>query len=142
MGTYQFSVGTMTVQPEGGGTIKEVGVMTDISVSYDGDPQSFYGGDYRLPLAIQLGNRTGEVTATSSRWMITDAPLTNNYVDITLGFGNCDGGLTGTIVSAKLTNYSVTSTQNDFVTSDITFNIADPDHIDKGSVPPSWASGI
>jgi len=140
--TYQFSVGTMSIAPEGGSPSVEVGVMTDIAVSYDGDPQSFYAGDYRLPLAIQLGNRTGEITATSSRWMITDNMLTNNYVDVTFGFGNCDGGLTGTIVSAKLTNYNVTSTQNDFVTSDVTLNIADPAHIDKGSVPPSWASGI
>jgi hypothetical protein len=133
----------MTITPEGAGSPSaEVGVMTDISVSYDGDPQSFYGGDFRLPLAIQLGNRTGEITATSSRWAITDHILTNNYVDVTLGFGDCDGGLTGTITSAKVVSYNVNSTQNDFVTSDIVLNIADPDHLDKGSVPPSWASGI
>ena len=140
--TYQFSVGTMTIDPEGGSGGRLVGVMTDITVSYDGDPQSFYGGDFRLPIAIELGNRTGEITATSSRWSTTDEMLTNNYVDVDLGFGPGGGGLLGTIASCKLVNYNVTSTQNDFVTSDITFNIADPGHLDKGSIPPSWASGL
>lgn len=144
MFSYQFSVGLMEIvkEDEAAGTGLEVGVMTDISVNYDGDIQSFYGGDYRLPLALELGNRTGEISATSSRWMVADTMLTNNYVDIVLGFGPCDGGLKGTIQGAKLASYNVNSTQNDFVTSDITFNIADPNHIDKGSVNPSWDVSI
>lgn len=142
--TYQFSVGCLEVVEEGAaaGTGREVGIMTDISVSYDGDPQQFWGSDFRLPLAIELGNRTGEITATSTRWSVTDETLTKNYVDIVLGFGNCGGGLTGTIRAAKMTNYTVNSTQNDFVTSDVTFNIADPNHIQKGTTPPSWASSL
>jgi len=137
--TYQFSVGTMTVQDESATQTPEgVGVMTEISISYDGDPQSFYGGDYRYPLAIELGNRTGEVTAMSSRWTTADSILTNNYVNVTLGFGNTGGGLTGTVGPLKMTNYSVSSSQADFVTSDITLNIVSPNHIQKGVTPPSW----
>jgi hypothetical protein len=140
---YQFSVGTMTIRKENvAGPEVGVGVMTEINVSYDGDPQSFFGGDYRLPLAIELGNRTGEVTAMSSRWTTNDAMMTNNYVDVILGFGPNGGGLTGSIQACKVTNYSISSTQNDFVTSDITLNIADPGHISKGTVPPTWNSNV
>lgn len=129
---YQFSVGTLKV----GGV--DVGVMTEITVSYDGDPQSLYGGDYRLPIAIELGNRVGEITSMSTRWQINDGPLLNTYVDVGFGFGENAGGLTGTIEECKVTSYNVTSTQNDFVTSDLTLNIADPDHIFKGVTPPVW----
>ena len=140
---YQFSVGTMTVVDEGATQTPEgVGVMTEISISYDGDPQSFYGGDYRYPLAIELGNRSGEVTAMSSRWTVADSILTNGYVNITLGFGNTGGGLTGTVGPCKITSYNVSSSQADFVTSDITLNIASPSHIQKGTVPPTWKALI
>jgi len=130
--TYQFSVGTMNTSAEGGGCDVEIGIMTEITVSYDGDPQSFYAGDYRLPMAIELGNRSGEITASSSRFSTNDAPLTNDYITVTLGLGVNGGGLAGVIAGCKITNFNVSSTQNDFVTSDITIAIGDPDHIDKG----------
>jgi hypothetical protein len=139
---YQFSVGQITVKTEAGSNEQGVGIMTEISVSYDGDPQSFYGGDYRLPLAVELGNRSGEITATSSRWSVTDAMLTNHYVDIVLAFGKNSGGLAGTIEGCKLTNYSVKSTQNDYVTSDLTWAICDPAHITKGTSAPTWDSNV
>lgn len=125
--TYQFSVGTMVVGAN------EVGIMTEITVSYDGDPQSFYGGDYRLPMAIELGNRSGEISATSSRFSVDSGPLNNAYLDVTLGTGATGGGLSGTIQACKVTSYNITSTQNDFVTSDITLMIADPSHMSKGA---------
>lgn len=143
LGDYQFSVGTMEVQLEtgqaGAPCKEEVGLMTEITVSYDGDPQSLYGGDYRLPVAIELGNRTGEITAMSTRFQTDDAPLTNKYVNVNLGLGDNGGGLLGLIRGTKLTSYSVTSTQNDFVMSDLTFTIGDPDHLNKGAVPPTWS---
>jgi hypothetical protein len=139
---YSFSVGTMVLAKENDTPQIGVGIMTEISVSYDGDPQSFYGGDYRLPLAVELGNRSGEITASSSRWTISDAMMTNNYVDVVLGLGPNGGGLTGTIEGCKVTNYSVASTQNGFVTSDITLSICDPGHISKGSTPPTWNAVI
>ena len=130
--TYQFSVGTMNVTNEAATCSAEIGIMTEITVSYDGDPQSFYAGDYRLPMAIELGNRSGEISASSSRFSTDDAPLTNDYIEVTLGLGVNGGGLSGVIPGCKITNYNVSSTQNDFVTSDITLAIGDPDHIDKG----------
>lgn len=139
---YQFSVGTMVLQEEGGSAQVGVGIMTEINVSYDGDPQSFYGGDYRLPLAVELGNRSGEITASSSRWTVSDAMLTNNYIDVLLGLGPNGGGLTGTIQGCKVSNYSVASTQNGFVTSDITLTICDPAHINKGVTPPTWNADV
>ena len=139
---YQFSVGTMTLRRENSAPEVQVGIMTEITISYDGDPQSFYGGDYRLPLAVELGNRSGEVSASSSRWTIDDAMLTNNYVDVILGFGPNNGGLTGTVEACKVTSYSVSSTQNDFATSDIMLTICDPGHISKGTTPPTWNDDV
>ena len=140
---YQFSVGTMILRLEDQASPEiQVGIMTDISVSYDGDPQSFYGGDYRLPLAVELGNRSGEITCTSSRWQADDGPLSGNYIDVILGLGNTSGGISGVIQGCKVTSYSVQSTQNGFVTSDLTITIANPNHIEKGSTPPTWNSNV
>jgi len=136
--SYQFSCGTITVTTEGG--VNNLGIVTEISVSYDGDPQSFYGGDYRLPLAVELGNRSGEVTCTTARFDTTDDILDNGYVDVTLGTGHNGGGLTGTINNCKITNYSISSTQNDFVTSDMTLAITsqEADGAEKGGTWPAW----
>jgi len=140
---YMFSVGTMVVRKENQPSPEVgVGIMTEITISYDGDPQSFYGGDYRLPLAIELGNRSGEVTASSSRWEADDDMLSNNYVDVILGQGPNSGGLSGVIQGCKVTSYSVTSTQNDFVTSDITLGICDVLHISKGTTAPAWNANV
>jgi hypothetical protein len=121
-----------------GGNI--LGIMTEINVSYDGDPQSFYGGDYRLPLAVELGNRSGQITATSARFLNSDSILDNRYLDVILGTGKNGGGLTGTITNCKVTNYNLRSTQNDFVTSDMTLAITSQDAEDatKGGTWPAW----
>jgi len=135
---YQFSVGTITVTTDGG--INNLGIVTEISVTYDGDPQSFYGGDYRLPLAVELGNRSGEISCTTARFDSADTILDNGYVDVTLGTGKNGGGLTGTIENCKITNYSLSSTQNDFVTSDLTLAITsqEADGATKGGTWPTW----
>jgi len=133
--TYRFSVGKITV-----GT-NDLGVVTDIAVSYDGDPQSFYGGDYRLPLAVELGNQSGEITCTTARFLVdghSDGPLDNNYFTVTLTAGQNGGGLTASIKYCKVTSYNVTSTQNGFVTGDMTMIMSDPDSAPNGSA--SWAS--
>ena len=137
---YRFSVGTLVV-----GT-NDLGIMTDIAVSYDGDPQSYYGGDYRLPVAIELGNRSGEITATGARYKVDGAqnaagPLDNQYHTVTLAAGTNSGGLTASIQDCKVTGYNVTSTQADFVTSDITLAMCDPDANPTNSGSwPSWIS--
>jgi len=136
--TYQFSVGTITVTTAGG--INDLGIVTEIAVSYDGDAQSFYGGDYRLPLAVQLGNRSGEITCSTARFDESDDVLDDRYVDVTLGTGQNGGGLSGTIENCKITNYNVSSTQNDFVTSDMTLAITsqEADGATQGGSWPAW----
>lgn len=133
--TDQFSVGKISVGNN------DLGVVQDINVSYDGDPQSFYGGDYRLPLAVELGNRNGEITCTTARFATEDSCLNNAYVDITLATGKNGGGLTGTINNCKVTSYNVKATQNGFVTSDMNIAITsqDADDATKGGTWPSWS---
>lgn len=131
---YQFSVGKMTVGSN------DLGIATEISVSYDGDPQSFYGGDYRLPLAVELGNRNGEITCTTARFQTADDILDNRYLDVTLATGHTGGGLTGTITNCKVTKYNIKSTQNGFVTSDLTLAITSQEAsgASKGGSWPAW----
>ena len=132
---YQFSVGTITV----GGN--DLGIATDITVSYDGDPQSFYGGDYRLPLAVELGNRTGQITCSTVRFDTSDDILDNKYVTVVLATGSNSGGLVGSLTNCKVTNYEVVSTQNGFAISNMTMLITSQDAADasKGGTWPAWA---
>ena len=134
---YQFSCGTIKVGNN------DLGIVTDIAISYDGDPQTFYGGDYRLPLAVELGNRSGEITTTTARFDEKDTVLDNTYMDVVLGTGKEGGGLTGTIRNCKVTNYSVTSSQNGFVTSDMSLTITsqEADGATKGCPIEAWKSG-
>ncbi len=53
-----------------GSELDPVGVATGITVSYDGAPVEFRGGDYRLPLAIELGDESVEITIESSKFDI------------------------------------------------------------------------
>lgn len=131
---YQFSVGQMTI----GNNL--FGICTEISVNYDGNPQSFYGGDYRLPLAVELGNRTGEITCTSARFDTTDAILDNRYLNVVLSTGYNGGGLTGTINNCKVTKYDVKSTQDGYVLSNINLLITSQQagSATKGGSWPAW----
>ena len=131
---YQFSTGTISVGSN------NLGIVTEVNISYDGDPLSFYGGDYRLPLAVELGNRSGTINCTTARFSTSDDCLDNAYVTVTLGTGNEGGGLTGTITNCKVTNYNVKSTQNGFVTSDLVLHITSQEATGavKGGSWPSW----
>lgn len=132
---YRFSVGKVSV----GGN--DLGVLTDVSVSYDGDPQSYYGGDYRLPLAVELGNQSGEITCTGARFAVdghNNGPLNNIYYTVALTSGQNGGGLTGSITNCKVTSYSLTSTQNGFVSSDFAMSMCDPNAAPTNSA--SWAA--
>lgn len=131
---YQFSVGSIKVGNN------DLGIVTDIAVNYDGDPQSFYGGDYRLPLAVELGNRKGSISTTTARFDVADTVLDNRYLDVVLGTGNEGGGLTGTIKNCKITTYNVKSTQNGFTTSDMNLEITSQEAEDstKGGEWGAW----
>lgn len=122
---YKFSVGQLSLS---GSELQPIGVATGITVSYDGAPVEFRGGDYRLPLAIELGDESVEVTAETSKFAINDDPaifLTNNIFNLTLSAGPNGGGLVGTINNLKITSYEVTSGQADYVTASITMQKLD-----------------
>ena len=136
--SYRFSVGTIKVGNNA------MGIATDIAVSYDGDPQSFYGGDYRMPMAIELGNQSGEITCSTARFLVdghaAKTPLDNVYHTVALTAGQNGGGfLAVDITNCKVTTYNVTSTQNDFVTSDMTMIMCDTDASPTGSAT-SWSA--
>jgi hypothetical protein len=115
--SYNFSVGKISVGNN------DLGITKEINVTYDGNPQSFYGGDYRLPLAVELGNRTGEIVTQTARFDSADTVLDNRYLDVTLAAGINGGGLTGTINNCKVTKYDVKSTQDGFVIGGMTLHI-------------------
>lgn len=132
-------MGTVSVKTAGG--TNDLGIVKEVNVTYDGNPQSFYGGDYRLPLAVELGNRTGEIVTQTARFDTTDAVLDNRYVDITLGTGKNGGGLTGTINFCKITKYDVKSTQDGFVIGGMTMHITSQEAagVTRGGAWPAWA---
>lgn len=132
---HTFSVGTINVGSN------NLGVATEISVSYDGDIQTFYGGDYRKPLAAELGNRTGEVRARTARFDIAEDPLDNVYATVTLGVGGDSGGLSGSLTACKVSSLEVTSSQNEFVTSNFTMIITSTQasSASKGGAWQAWA---
>ena len=95
---------------------------------------------YRLPIAVELGNRKGEITTSTVRFDTADTVLDNRYLDVTLATGNESGGLTGTISHCKVTNYNVASGQADFVLSDWTLAITsqEAEEAVKGGDLPAW----
>jgi len=123
MAKYRFSVGTLQM----GGN--DIGTLQDCTVSYDGSPEELRGGDYRLPLAIELGDMSVEITATAIRintyGNIQDI-LDGAKVDVVLGVGKNSGGLVGTIAGCKLVSHEISSAQTDYVTGTFTFRQIDP----------------
>lgn len=117
--TFKFSVGKISIDAI------EIGTAEGITVTFDGAPVDFYGGDYRYPMAIELGNQSCEITVDCAEFNLENFPkddggspaiwLTNAYVDLTLVAGPNGGGLVGTIEHCKVVSYEVTSIQEDFV---------------------------
>lgn len=125
MAEYKFSVGAFALS---GSELDPVGVATGITISYDGAPVEFRGGDYRLPLAIELGDESIEITIESSKFDIDgdiDTFLSNNTFTLTLSQGANNGGMVGTIENCKIVGYEVVSEQAGFVLSTITVNVLD-----------------
>lgn len=131
-------MGTIAV---GSNAASSLGIATEIAVNYDGNPQSFYGGDYRLPLAVELGNRSGEITCQTARFATDDDILDNEYKTVVLGAGQEGGGLAGTITNCKVGKYNVRSTQDGFVLSDMNLIITSQEAAaaTKGGAWPAWS---
>lgn len=125
MAEYKFSVGAFALS---GSELSPVGVATGITVSYDGAPVEFRGGDYRLPLAIELGDESVEITIESSKFDVdTDIAtfLSNNTFTLTLSQGANNGGLVGTLSNCKIVSYEIVSEQAGFVLASITIQQLD-----------------
>lgn len=98
----------------------EIGLATNITVSLDGDPQELRAADFRLPVAIELGAKSLEITAETAKFDLDEDGATildNAYVDVDLEAGASGGGLVGTITNCKIVSYEVVSTQDGFVVS-------------------------
>lgn len=124
MAEYKFSVGAFSM----GSELTPVGVATGITVSYDGAPVEFRGGDYRLPLAIELGDESTEISIESSKFDIDtdiDTFLSNNTFTLTLSAGANSGGLIGTLSNCKIVSYEIVSEQAGYVLASITVNQLD-----------------
>ena len=94
-----------------------------------------------MPLAVELGNRTGQITCTTVRFDTSDDILDNEYLTVTLGTGQNGGGLVATLTNCKVTNYEVVSTQNGFTVSNMTILMTSQEAADasKGGEWPAWA---
>lgn len=118
MATLKFSVGKISYKDAGDPDYTEIGVCTDITVSYDGAPVEFRGGDYRYPVDIQLGNQTLTVTGTCGDSDSAEEPLNNKITEIKIEPGQNSGGIsTITLSNMKLVSKEVASTQDGFVTT-------------------------
>jgi len=116
---YKFGVGTIQI---GSGTA--IASCTGITVRTDGGPVEFRGGDHRLPMWIELGAKSVEITVESAKFDVDPAELDNEYVTLTLSAGAEGGGLTGSITNCKLVSYEVRQAQDAFVVSTMTLRKA------------------
>jgi len=122
--TFKFSVGKVKLGSD------YVAPCQGITVSFDGNPAELFGGDYRYPLALELGNQSCEITVECAEFGLENFPgdaggsaanfLTNTVIDLELEAGVNGGGLAGIIKNCKVTNCEVVSTQDDFVKTTLT----------------------
>lgn len=109
MGERKFSVGKIK---RGSGDY--VGVCTDITVRFDGNPQEFRGGDYRYPLDIVPGDQSLIVTAETADYSAAE-PTFGVAETLELEAGAHGGGIVVTLTNMVLVTGEVTSSQNGFV---------------------------
>lgn len=112
MASYKFGVGAIAI-----GTGDAIATCTGISIRIDGGPVEFRGGDNRLPMWIELGAQSTEITIESAKFDVDPAELDNEYVTLTLTTGTEGGGLAGTITNCKVVSYEVKQSQDAFVVS-------------------------
>ena len=66
--TFKFSTGKAKIGSD------YVAPCQGITVSFDGNPSELFGGDYRYPLAIELGNQSCEITIESAEFGLENFP--------------------------------------------------------------------
>lgn len=112
MGVRKFSVGCIMVDST------QIGVARNVTVRYDGNPQEFRGGDHAYPLDITPGDQSLVVTAETADFDATE-PDFNSLHTIELKAGARGGGIVVTLTNMKLVSKEVTSSQNEFVVSNL-----------------------
>jgi hypothetical protein len=117
---YKFSVGKITI-----GSGAAIASCTGITVRTDGGPVEFRGGDYRLPMWLELGAKSVEITIESAKFDLDPAELDNTYVTLTLAVGAEGGGLAGSITNCKVVSYEVKQAQDAFVVSTLVLRKAE-----------------
>jgi len=111
-----FSVGRIQV---GETTIAK---CTGITVRYEGNPVEFYGGGFKEPLEIELGNMSITITVEFAEWsegIDPDSVLPNTYVDVQLLASSDDpnrGIRDLPLKRCKAVSWETASTQDGFVT--------------------------
>ncbi len=112
MGVRHFSVGCIKVD----GT--QIGVARNVAVRYDGNPQEFRGGDHRYPLDIVPGDQSLTVTAETADFDASEPDFTTLH-SIELVAGANGGGIVVVLNNMKLVSSEVTSSQNEFVVTNL-----------------------
>ena len=114
--SLKFSVGRITV---GETTIAK---CTGITVRIDGNPVDFYGGGYKDPLEIEVGNRAITISVDYAEYVGSldpDTILPNTYVNVELLASSADAerGISSfTLTRCKAVSWEIASTQDGFVT--------------------------
>lgn len=120
MADYKFGVGKIKI-----GAGDAVATCTGITVRTDGGPVEYRGGDYRLPMWIELGAKSVEISVESAKFDVDPAELDNAYVTVELSAGAEGGGLVASVTNCKLVDYEVRQTQDGFVVSTLTLRKAE-----------------
>lgn len=108
-----FSVGKIK---RGDGTY--VGICRSITVSYDGAPVEFRGGDYRYPVEIHAGDQSLTVTAEAADYDKAE-PIFGIPEILELEEGEHDGGVDLTLENMVLVSAEIASTQDGFVATSL-----------------------
>lgn len=120
MADHKFGVGKIKI---GAGDI--IATCTGITVRTDGGPVEYRGGGYSLPMWIELGAKSVEISVESAKFDVDPAELDNTYVTVELSVGAEGRGLVGDITNCKLVDYEVRQTQDGYIVSTMTLRKAE-----------------
>lgn len=112
MGTRKFSVGCIKIDSV------QIGVARNLTVRYDGNSQEFRGGDHAYPLDIVPGDQSLVVTAETADFDASEPDFDTAH-EITLSAGPRGGGIGIVLTNMKLVSKEITSSQNEFVVSNL-----------------------
>lgn len=109
----KFSVGRIKR-----GDTTYVGVCRSITVSYDGAPVEYRGGDFRYPVEIHNGDQSLTVTAESADYDAAE-PTFGVRETLELEAGEHGGGIVVTLTNMVLVSAEIAATQDGFVATSL-----------------------